>query len=817
MRRFVGLVRPLLWLLLGFIVATKVVEWITEAWFFHEQGYSEVFQKSMLARGALFGLGASWCALLLWFHLRHAKRVVSLHKITSAQRLIPLADKRAIDRYRGLWAGLLFVLIITLSGSYAATHWMVVWRAVTAKPTGQNDNIFGEDLGFYLFHLPALNFLWTFIFGTLWIALVTVTLFYAYEEIWQTRGRSTIFLPGTRHLAALGAVLLIWKALGYRLSAWNIITPRGEPIDGFGYTALQLRLPLLQFLAIAAVLAALALWRTTHTPTSDDTAVRAARRVLLVWAGANLILGTVVPHLFQAIYVAPRRAQLEKPLLEERRNATRMAFALNNVLPWDDKRDSSSFLQATSNIPLWTSEILQGYLQKHHRRGEEFIIGTPRFDRYQIDGAWRAVWVAPREAGFNGVGNGLIFCDATRLSPDGQPMVYETEQFPALSAAQPAILFGGPRNDLMPRNVSRTPGGLLDVLRPRMQQESSVPYKLLPAGSFNFGISLKHLAQRALLAWRFGDSQILQAKKQRLIWHRSVVERCHEIAPFFIYGDPHPVSVQGLILWIVPAHTVADSYPLAFAINGSKINYLRASAVAVVNAYDGKVQFFALDQSDYLLRSYRRLFPKLLQDFSRMPQEISAHLPLSSLQFTAQSDLWSRIISPSLDDLLQGKLTRPTALRQPMPWNNRQTISLPANSFLSSEGQTLCVQLFSQQEQPAEKSLSTPIVSALASTVVNGQSQLYSWRAKIALTLPEQVDTPITLNAALVENELLMRGLRFPKQQPPQMFWFSQKAKFQEAFSAVIAARYLPQKAETSIKADNEIDNKAGTPLAAGR
>lgn len=806
------LLRPFFWFLLSFSLATKVVEWSTEAWFFQQLGYTSVFQKSMLARSALFVGGAAWCACLLWLNLQQAARVIAQQKIEPVQRLIPLEDKRAIDRYKNLWVGVLFFLIIILSGSYAATHWMVAWRALSFEPTGQSDPVLGRNIAFYLFQLPALNFIWTYVWGTLWLTLLVVALFYIYEDIWQTRARlSTISLAATRHLTILSIALLVWKALGYRLSAWNMITARGEPLGGFGYTALHFRLPLLVILATGATLTAWALWRGIRLNTTDKGASEAMRRVLLIWAGANLCIGTGSPLFFEVLYVRPRRQALEEPLFKERQRATRQAFALNNVLPWDARPEKvSTFTQVVSTIPLWTPELVQAYLQKHHRRGEGFVIGTPRFDCYQINGLWRAVWVAPREAFSNRFGCDLIFCDASRISPDGQPVVYEARFFPALRAQQPTIIFGTGQNELRPDNARQATGGLVDVLRPYREGENAAPYMLLPSPNFESGIALNTLWRRALLAWRFGDSQILQANNQRLLWHRSVIERCQQIAPFLIYGEPHPVLHEGRIQWLIPAHTVADSYPLAFAVSNSKINYLRASVMAWVDAYNGVVQFVALDESDRLLQAYRCLFPELFHDFSQMPGNLRAHIPLSLLQFTAQSDLWARTILPSPEDYFQGKPAKPTALRQPVPWNNIQTVTLAASPSLLPNGQIRWLKLFSQEDQVPEKSLSTPVTGALAGGMVNGHAQLHSWQAKTSVILPQlSRNEPLTVNVALDGNELLWHGLRFPKQQTPQPFWFTSKAGLQTSSVALLAAKHSsPEEQKT---------NKIGTPPVPGR
>ncbi len=784
MRRFL---RSFLWLVCAFVLATKVVEWTTEAWFFEELGYFPVFRRLMLMRGALFGSGTAFSALLLWLNLRHAKRVVAWQRIIPAQRLIPLHDKRILNRFRRFWASAALLFLVILSGSYAAVHDLVVWHTLAFENTGIIDPIFGRDLAFYLFQLPALNFLWTFVFILLWMNLLLVALIYAYEDVWQTRGRiSTISPEGTRHLSTLVAALLLWKALGYRLSAWNMITARGEPLGGLDYTALHFRLPIFVPLAVFAVLAALALWRASRLKANET---RAARRVLLFWAGANLFLGTLVPLSIENIYVKPRRDIFAPTLLEQRREATRTAFSIHNVREADFRADWNDL---ESNVPLWTPEFLKTYFNRTQRRGDDFIIGSAHFDRYQIDGAPRTVFVAPREATGNGIGNDLIFCDATKISLDGQPLIYDAAHFPEVRAGHPEIVFGSGQTELPPDFLSRGRNAIPDFWQRQAVSAEPTPYSLISSEKYQFGLNLKPFWRRFLLSWRFFDKRLLGAQNQKLIWHRQVVERCKQIAPYFVYGEPRPALLQGRIVWLIAAHSVADSYPLAFASQNSKINYLRTGAVAVVDAYDGGVQFFALDESDCLLQAHRRLFPEIFQDFSLMPTDLRAHLALSPLQFAAQSDLWARVLAPSPDEILQKKPLVPTSLRQAVPWNNTQTVAQAATPFFAAHN-LHWIQLFSEETQFSdEKSLSTPVNAALVGEMTNGQPQLRFWRAKNAISLPQIPEKGLfSFNSVLIGDELLMRGVQIPfLNRPLYAFWFSGKSGFQQDLTALIAAKW---------------------------
>lgn len=798
-------VRALPLFALALVIVTKLDDWVTEAWFFEELGYEAVYGRMMLARAVLFLAGASWCALWLWFNLRHARRVAAATQQTPVRRLIPLRDKRTLDRYRRWWAGAVLGLLVLLAGSYAATHWLVLWRCMVAAPTGQSDPVFGRDIAFFLFQLPALNFLWMFVWGTLWVSLLAVAAFYAYEEVWQTRGRElAVAHGGTRHLALLGVLLLCWKALGYRLSAWNLITARGEPWGGLGYTALYGRLLLIWPLALLALGAAFFLWRAARRGTAHE-----ARQVLLLWLAINLTCGTIAPLLMEKLYTAPRRAMLEAPIVELRRDATRAAFALREVRNWPQKpADDMTLRRATNLVPQWTPEILRARLNDTRQRGEEFRCSTPHFDSYFIGGAWRAVFVTAREARDGGHGHDLIFCDATKLSPDGQPLIYEAQRFPELRTVLPEIIFGSGETAQTAFDAARAQRALPDVMRPHVWEKTGPQaIKLDQSYQGRGGVPLDSWTRRLLLAWRFSDSRLLGAEVKRLAWHQNAAERCSQIAPFLIFSEPQPVLAQNRIFWLVPGHSVADSYPLSFAPGQSKLNYLRESVVALVDAYDGSVQLFKLDESDPLLAAYDRLFPELFQPLNSLPTEIRNHLSISPLQFAAWSDLWGRVLAPTTEDVIDRSVLEMASLRQIGFWNAPQDYPLPPTTFLAVDfnndpnsgatqnkmsqnkpPQRNVLQLLSPTAAERSDALSTPITGALIAAREGNRTFLWHWQAAQPVSLPwPKEHGALSLNGALVGNDLLARGVIFPPSPgAPHPFWFSAQAGYQASLPALL-------------------------------
>jgi uncharacterized membrane protein (UPF0182 family) len=61
---------------------------------------------------------------------------------------------------------------------------------------------------------------------------------------------------------------------------------------------------------------------------------------------------------------------------------------------------------------------------------------------------------------------------------------------------------------------------------------------------------------------------------------------------------------------------------------------------AVVNAYDGTMNFYIVDESDPLILSYSDIFPTLFTPKSSMSSELLDHIRYPEDLFTIQSDMY---------------------------------------------------------------------------------------------------------------------------------------------------------------------------------
>ena len=109
-----------------------------------------------------------------------------------------------------------------------------------------------------------------------------------------------------------------------------------------------------------------------------------------------------------------------------------------------------------------------------------------------------------------------------------------------------------------------------------------------------------------------------------------VVERSEDfaaaLAPFLTFDeDPYViVGDDGRLSWMMDGFTTSESYPYArhFRLGCDRVNYMRNSVKAIIDAYDGTTTFYVFDSEDPIIAAYRGVFPSLFHPISELPADL---------------------------------------------------------------------------------------------------------------------------------------------------------------------------------------------------
>ena len=237
-------------------------------------------------------------------------------------------------------------------------------------------------------------------------------------------------------------------------------------------------------------------------------------------------------------------------------------------------------------------------------------------------------------------------------------------KYPELNITQPRIYYGELTNDYVIVNTKTSEYDYETAVTLASTNEETNDTETTEdeEGDYYYdgpgGVQLTGWFRRLCFAVRFLDFQILYNKEavlhsdSRIMFWRKIgsrhgkkviIDRISHIAPFLEYDpDPYIVIDSGQLWWIVDYYVTSKWYPSAQFYEDDTVevpaslqdaerrykqfNYIRNSGVAVVNAYTGKVDFYAVKHEEALMNSYKYSFPNLFKGFDEMPQGLQSHL-----------------------------------------------------------------------------------------------------------------------------------------------------------------------------------------------
>lgn len=668
---FVGFVVVLL------VVATVGVDLYTDWLWFGSVGLSSVYLTVLTNQVALFTAAAAFFLALYLPSAFLARRLAQNFEVLSppdedvlwayiARVGSRIGEQSTYGRFVQVGIVVLGLLLAVVMGSVASGQWPTLVRFWQQEPFGNSDPIFGRDIAFFVFTLPFLRAVHSWLLGAL--VLVATTTFAVYAvvsayELGVNLERVIFNLPRSvkLHIALLTAALMLLVASNHLLDIYELVYSTRGVTYGASYADVRAEMPALYIMAAVAAIAALLI-----VATAFGRSLRPAVTGLAAWALVAVVGGLIFPNMIENFEVKPNQLEKERPYVENSIALTRRAFGLDNIqesfypaeeaVTAEDVRNNPETIR---NIRLWDHRPLKETLNQIQSIRSYYTFEDVDVDRYTLDGSYRQVMLAVREL------------DRSKLPAPAQTWVNQrlkfTHGYGATMALVAAVAEEG-RPQLVLQDVP--PRGQPAITRPEVYFGTRVSeYALIrttetefdfPRGDDNAetrhdggaGVNMGNMLARLAFAVRFRDGNLLLSGAIRpdteLLWRRSVRERVERIAPFLLQdADPYAVVADGQLYWMLDTYTYTAAHPYSQPVYwqprgqgtaGVWINYIRNSVKVVINAYDGSVQFYVADPNDPLIQTYQRVFPTLFRPFSELPASLRSHIRYPVDLFRIQAD-----------------------------------------------------------------------------------------------------------------------------------------------------------------------------------
>ena len=649
----------------------------TDFLWYKQLGFASVFTTNLLTQVGLFAAAAIFMGFATWASLAIAFRARPIYVQTVVD------DRPGIGAYRDLLNQIRKMIVIVIpvvlglfAGVASAANYKTLLMFLNAVPSGIAEPQFKLDVSFYMFQLPFLTVLDSYLSTVAFLCFALSLVIHLVFGSIKINQRAITFNKAARlQVSISAAVFVLLQAASIWLDQYQTMTSASGLYTGATYSDVNARIPGFQIMSGIAVLVA---------ATFIFTAVVGKWRLPILATGlmivTSLLVGGIYPWAVQTFQVVPNERTLESEFIKRNIEATRYAYGLDGVetvnynakttaTPGALKADAQTAAQIRIIDP---TLVAASFRQLEQYRQYYNFTGHLDVDRYNLNGKSQDTVLAVRELNQSGLGSsqswinnvivythgyGVVAAYGNQRSTDGQP-VFLQSGIPStglLGKYNPAIYFGenSPSYSIVGGPKGSQP---LEMDYPGGKNGTQQTYTTF-AG--NGGPKLDNLAVRLAYAIKFKSEQILLSSavtnSSQILYNRDPLERVKAVAPYLTTdSDPYPAIVNGHVVWIVDGYTTSSRYPYSRAENpaaaiadsenvkghfSGNINYIRNSVKATVDAYDGSVKLYAWDSKDPILKTWQKIYPGTVKPLSQMSGALLSHVRYPADLFKIQRNM----------------------------------------------------------------------------------------------------------------------------------------------------------------------------------
>lgn len=524
---------------------------------------------------------------------------------------------------------------------------------------GRTDPVFFNDIGYYLFQRPFLASLVDSVKVILIIQAIYTAVVYVFLGMRNgIESFGDIFKNKNILMHNVVNVLLIFVsvAFSFRFGSEDMLYRSFGELTGAGYTSINIWTK--YYAAAPYLLVAVAIAATVFFFRGK----RKAGFVSVLVFPAVWLVTCLAAFCVQTFVVAPNGVAVEAPNIENNIYMTREAYGLDKIIVEDFAIDNTlepSDLQANSetldNVRIIDYNANVTALNKLQGIKPYYAFKSADIVSYDVDGKPAAVAIGAREIDTEKLaaetsdaylnktykythGYGVAMNKMSVATNEGQPE-FIVRDIPTVSdsgvveVTQPRIYYGEYTNNHVIVNTK-----LKEIDYSEGQQNVEFSY------DGNGGIKLDFF-NKVLFSVLNGDYKLLMSNQvtdeSKILVNRNIVERVKRVAPFFEY-DENPyilIDDSGRLKWVIDAYSTSAYYP--YAQHYGNINYIRNSAKAVVDAYDGTVTFYVTDDTDPIVQTYRKIYPDMFSA-QPMPEDLMRHVRYPEKLFKIQAEMYKQ-------------------------------------------------------------------------------------------------------------------------------------------------------------------------------
>lgn len=552
-----------------------------------------------------------------------------------------------------------------------------------------SDPIFNLDLGFFIFQLPFIKFMFMyFMVAFLGLAIYMgiyyiISMNFVFDGIDRRDLKNSIIPKQISKYVLLFAIFLSFYFLAntFSIETEQFLNQQSSNslvssyhLYGAGISDVTIKLWGYRLLSLIIIV-------STYYAIKSFINKKTKNMVLsIIVVPSYLLVMFLVLLVFNAAYVSPNEYDKQKRYINYNISATQNAYKISGeetVLSEEaniEAQDIENNQYVIDNSAIITSDLVSQDLTSSLTAKGYYTYPTTNIGLYNINGSRRLVYVSPREISSSSAygsktyeythGYGAIITSANEVDNNGNIINYQkglddSKENQVVAITQPRIYFGLQTNNSCVVNAKDEKEFDYPHLDSTNAENATYSYE------GDAGLKLNFL-DRLILSIKEGDFNLAFSSKitsdSKIITNRNILNRVKSILPSLTY-DEEPYLVirdNGSMVWVIDAYTETDCYPYSqmtdlknsLAIK-EKINYIRNSCKVIIDCYSGETTYYITDNNDPIIMAYQKMYPDLFSE-KQIPEDIKVHLVYPKYLYNIQAKIAERYHSVQPDVLYRG-------------------------------------------------------------------------------------------------------------------------------------------------------------------
>lgn len=579
------------------------------------------------------------------------------------------------------------------------------------------------------------------------------------KKHFDNKNLSELLHIAEKQLIIVGVLFFIMVAVNLFLQQFNLLYRHTGVVYGAGFTDVNITLWVYRIMAVLSLAAAVTFIIGIK---KRNVKTLATLPIAIIAVG---ILGTGVALVIQNFVVSPDEISKESKYLAYNIEYTQYAydlndvtvkqFAANNTLTSDDVANNEETIK---NIRINDYDPAMKFYNQTQAIRQYYDFSDVDVDRYMVDGEYTQTFLSAREIDENDISNtwlnthlkythgyGITLSRVDQVTSSGQPdmlisNIPPESQVEEIQISQPSIYFGEATNNYILVNTDEKefdyPDG--ETNNKYTTYEGTAGIRLNPINKLMFSIrehSIKLLVSSNLTS----DSKI--------VINRNIMDRVQTIMPYLSYDeDPYIVSADGKLYWMIDAYTASDRYPYSEPYSENGTNYVRNSVKVVVDAYNGSVNYYLVDNKDPIANTFKNIYPELFKDFEEMPESLQSHIRYPNVLFNIQANVYKKYHMTDVNIFYQSEDMWDIAEEI---YDTKATVMTPNYYIMKLPGEESAEFVNSIPYTPKNKKNMTGLLVARNDGANYGELVLYQMPKSKVVYGPRQVEALIDQNTEI--------------------------------------------------------------------